>query len=209
MSYKDHSYFVIKDCLTRITLHQGPFKNGLYQFQPFSTSSSISHALVGERTSLDHWHRHLGHPAFQVVQRILSTFKLPVKFNKNCSPCSVCPIAKGHQLPFYESSSSICNPLDLVYLDVWGPSPILSINGNRYYISFIDAYSRFTWLFPIQNKSDVKYVFISFQTMVNRLFSRKIKSVQLDWGGEYRSLHTYFKSIGIIHRLSCPHTHQQ
>jgi hypothetical protein len=65
------------------------------------------------------------------------------------------------------------------------------------------------WLFPIQNKSDVKSVFISFQTMFERLFSRKIKSVQSDWGGEYRSLHTYFKSIGIIHRLSCPHTHQQ
>jgi hypothetical protein len=65
------------------------------------------------------------------------------------------------------------------------------------------------WLFPIQNKSDVKSVFISFQTMVERLFSRKIESVQSDWGGEHRSLHTYFKSIGIIHHLSCPHTHQQ
>jgi hypothetical protein len=80
------SYFVIKDRLTRIPLHQGPLKNGLYQFQPFSTSLSISHALVGERTSPNHWHRHLGHPAFRVVQRILSTFKLPVKFNKNCGP---------------------------------------------------------------------------------------------------------------------------
>jgi hypothetical protein len=203
------SYFVIKDRLTRITLYQGPLKNGLYQFQPFSTSSSISHALVGERTSSDHWYRCLGHPVFRVVQRILSTFKLPVKFNKNCGPCSICPIAKGHQLPFHDSSSSICNPLDLIYSDVWGPSPVLSINGNRYYISFIDAYSRFMWLFPIQNKSDVKSVFISFQTMVECLFSRKIKSVQSDWGGEYRSLHTYFKYIGIIHRLSCPHTHQQ
>jgi hypothetical protein len=128
-------YFVIKDRLTRITLHQGPLKNGLYQFQPFSTSLSISHALVGKHTSLDHWHRRLGHLVFRVVQRILSTFMLPIKFNKNCGLYSVCPIAKGHQLPFYDSSSSICNPLDLIYSNVWGPSPVLSINGNRYYVS--------------------------------------------------------------------------
>ena len=156
------SYFVIKDCLTKILLHQGPLKNGLYQFQLFLASLLISHALVGERTSSAHWHRHLSHPAFQVVQCILSTFKLLVSSNKDCGPCSVCPIAKGYQLPFYYSNSSICNPLDLIYSDVWGPSPVLSINKDRYYVSFINAYSRFTRLFPLQNKSNVKYVFITF-----------------------------------------------
>jgi hypothetical protein len=58
------SYFVIKDCHTKIPFHQGPHKNGLYQFQTSLGSSSISHALVGECTSPAHWHRRLGHPAF-------------------------------------------------------------------------------------------------------------------------------------------------
>jgi hypothetical protein len=53
--------------------------------------------------------------------------------------------AKGHQLPFSLSTTSICNPLELLYSDVWGPSPTLSLNGNRYYVSFIDAFSWFTW----------------------------------------------------------------
>jgi len=39
--------------------------------------------------------------------------------------------------------------------------------------------------------------------------NHKIISVQSDWGGEYRNLHQYFQSVGITHRLSCPHTHQQ
>jgi hypothetical protein len=66
------------------------------------------------------------------------------------------------------------------------PSPLPIILGRPFMrtantkICFIDAYSRFTWLFPIQNKYDVKSVFISFQTMVEHLLSRKIKSVQLD-----------------------------
>jgi hypothetical protein len=52
-------------------------------------------------------------------------------------------------------------------------------------------------------------VFLKFQLMVERLLNAKIKSVQTDWGGEYRNLNKYFWSVGILHRVSCPHTHQQ
>jgi hypothetical protein len=45
--------------------------------------------------------------------------------------------------------------------------------------------------------------------MVERLFNTKIQQVQTDWGGEFRSLNTFFHKLGIIHRVSCPHTHQQ
>jgi hypothetical protein len=52
-------------------------------------------------------------------------------------------------------------------------------------------------------------IFLQFQVKVERLLNHKIISVQSDQGGEYRNLHTYFQSVGITHRLSCPHTHQQ
>jgi len=90
-----------------------------------------------------------------------------------------------------------------------GLSPTLSINKNRYYVSFVDAFSRFTWVLPIQSKSNVMPIFLKFQGMVEHLLNSKIKSVQTNWGAEYRNHHTYFQSIGIIHRISCPHTHQQ
>jgi hypothetical protein len=77
------------------------------------------------------------------------------------------------------------------------------------FVSFVDAFSRFTWVYPIQAKSDDIQVFIKFQSMVERLLNAKIKSVQTDWGDEYRNLHKYFQSIGILHLVSCPHTHQQ
>jgi hypothetical protein len=51
--------------------------------------------------------------------------------------------------------------------------------------------------------------FLQFQVMIERLLKSKIKSVQSDWGGEYRNLRTYFQSIGISHCISCPYTHQQ
>ena len=45
--------------------------------------------------------------------------------------------------------------------------------------------------------------------MVSTQFGRNIKTLQTDWGGEYRNVSSYAQSIGIIHRLSCPHTHEQ
>jgi histone deacetylase 1/2 len=53
------------------------------------------------------------------------------------------------------------------------------------------------------------FIFQRFQTLVVRQFSLKIKSVQTDWGGEYRKLNKFFQTIGIHHWLICPHTHEQ
>jgi len=64
-------------------------------------------------------------------------------------------------------------------------------------------------MYPISSKSDVMPVFLKFQTMVERLLNTKIKSVKSDWGGEFRNLNKYFQTIGINHRVFCPHTHQQ
>ncbi|KAD3337848.1 hypothetical protein E3N88_33369 [Mikania micrantha] len=65
------------------------------------------------------------------------------------------------------------------------------------------------WLFPLKRKSDVFETFKQFVTMAERQFSTKLKTVQTDWGGEFRNLSSFFAQIGIIHRLSCPHTSEQ
>ena len=65
------------------------------------------------------------------------------------------------------------------------------------------------WFFPLAAKSDVFKIFLQFQAFVERQFATKIKSIQTDWGGEYRKFNTYFKTIGIHRRLICPHTHEQ
>ena len=45
--------------------------------------------------------------------------------------------------------------------------------------------------------------------MLSGTLIKKIKMVQSDWGGEYRSLNKFLQNCGITHRVSCPHTHQQ
>jgi hypothetical protein len=76
-------------------------------------------------------------------------------------------------------------------------------------VSFIDDFSRFTWIYTICFKSDVHRVFLEFQCHDERLLNIKILCIESDWGGEYQCLNTYLKSISVQHWVSCPHTHQQ
>jgi hypothetical protein len=198
-------FFFINDCHTKTILHQGPLRVGLYQLNPSQASPQINQALVGERTSTNHWHRHLGYPAFQVIKHVLSKFSLPTTSNKSGSPCFACCQAKGHQLSFQHLHLS-SSPLDLIYSDLW--SPVFSIHGNHYYVSFIDAFSKYTWLFPIHCKSHVYAIFLQFQSMVKRLFNLKIKCIQLIGVGNF-DLSPFLKRLELFICVSCPHTHQQ
>jgi len=117
-------------------------------------------------------------------------------------------MAKSHQLPYSSSHEISKSPLDLIYSDVWGPAPE-SVGRNKYYVSFIDDHSKYTWIYLLRNKSDVFRVFHDFKNLVERKFDRKIISVQSDWGGEYEKLNSFFQRLGISHRVSCPHAHQQ
>jgi hypothetical protein len=79
-------------------------------------------------------------------------------------------MGKMTQLPFSTSTSCTQFPLQLVHSDVWGPAPINSINGHRYYVIFVDDFTRFTWFFPLKHKSQVLASFQHFKnTMENHL----------------------------------------
>jgi histone deacetylase 1/2 len=94
-------------------------------------------------------------------------------------------------------------PLQLIFSDVWGPAPT-SVGRHDYYVSFIDDYSKFTWIYLLKHKSDVAAAFVSFQTLVERKFDKRILAVQSDGGGEYVALQSHFQKQGISHHMSCP-----
>lgn len=83
-----------------------------------------------------------------------------------------------------------------------------SVKGYSYYVIFLDDYSKFTWVYPLTLKSEVESTFLHFQSLVERQFNSKIKSIQIDWGGEYKQLNKFFRSIGINYCPTCPHTHE-
>ena len=62
-----------------------------------------------------------------------------------------------------------------------------SIGGNKYFVTFIDDFSRKLWSYLIKKKSEVIEVFSKFKFMVERQSGRKIKILRTDGGGEYVS----------------------
>jgi transposase InsO family protein len=99
---------------------------------------------------------------------------------------------------------------DLIHSDVWGPSPVVSKSRFRWYLIFVDDYSRMTWLYLLKTK-EVKKVFKEFITMVKIQFERNIKVIRSDNGTEYMNfdVQTILKEEGIVHETSCVGTPQQ
>jgi len=78
-----------------------------------------------------------------------------------------------------------------VFSDVWGPA-VETVGRKKYYVSFINDFSKFTWIYLIKHKSEVFQKFHDFQNLVERQFNRKILALQTDWGGEYEKLKSFF-----------------
>lgn len=62
---------------------------------------------------------------------------------------------------------------------------------------FIDDFSRFTWVFPLKQKSEAIHAFTQFKNMVENQFNRKIKILQCDGGGEYKHVQKIAIESGI------------
>ena len=79
------------------------------------------------------------------------------------------------------------------------------------YKSYIDDFTRFTWVYLLKYKSDVFDIFKYFKATVENQLDSKIKILRTDCGGEFTSkaFNLFCLSHGIIHQLSCPHTPQQ
>jgi len=146
---------------------------------------------------------------YTYFQLLISKNKIICNNKRLNFQCQSCPLGKSSRLSLGPTGHKTSAPLELIFSDVWGPAPLFSSDGYRYFVIFVDAYTKYVWYYPLVAKSDVYSVFHQFQTLVERQFSLKIKSVQTDWGGEYRKLSIFFQTVGIHHRLICPHTHEQ
>lgn len=138
-------------------------------------------------------------------------------FSNKIDFCNAYQYGKLHQFSFPLSQLKSTAPFQIVHSDVWGPSPQVSHEGYRFYVHFVDDFTKYTWNFPLKTKSEARIIFCQFNSFVERNFNSPIKYLQTNLffifflGGwcEYRSLLPLLKDLGIVFRHPCPHTHQQ
>ncbi|GJW52503.1 gag-pol polyprotein [Tanacetum coccineum] len=156
------------------------------------------------------WHQKLGHMPKQGMKILVERKLLPGHTKVSLPFCEHCVISKQHRLKFKTSNSRSVYVLELVHSDVW-QAPVLSLGGAKYFVSFIDDYSRRCWVYPIKKKSDVFEVFKVYKARVKLDSGKKIKCLRTNNGGEYTGdeFDTFCRQEGIKRQFTTAYTPQQ
>ena len=96
-------------------------------------------------------------------------------------------------------------PFELVQFDVWDPCPVVSKFRFKYFVTFVDDYSRMTWLFLMKNHSELFSHFTAFCAKIKTQFNVPVQILRSDNAKEYlsESFQHYMIQHGIIHQTSC------
>ncbi|KAE8665697.1 Esterase/lipase/thioesterase family protein isoform 2 [Hibiscus syriacus] len=156
------------------------------------------------------WHKKLGHMSEQGMKVLVEQKLLPGLTKVSLTLREHCITSKQHLLKFNTSNSRGKSILELVHSDVWH-APVTSLGGAKYFVSFIDDYSRRCWVYPIKKKSDVFSTFKNFKERVELDSGNKIKCFRTDNGREYTSeeFDDFCRKEGIKRQFTVTNTPQQ
>ncbi|KAK2404089.1 hypothetical protein QL285_053465 [Trifolium repens] len=156
------------------------------------------------------WHKRYGHLNFKSLS-LLNSKNMVLGLPSVIAPvetCTTCLLGKQPRDSFKNHlpmrSSEVLN---VVHSDICGPIDVLSTGGNKYFMTFVDEFSRMTWLYHIKVKSEAFNVFKRFKALVDKQSGKPIKVLRTDGGGEYTSteFENYCKEQGIIHEVTAPY----
>jgi hypothetical protein len=96
--------------------------------------------------------------------------------------CRGCALSKNSKATFPSNELRSKGILDLIHLDVSGPMSVASMQGELYYVTFMDDFSRKTWIFFIKTKDEVFSQFREFKAQVENQTGKRIKVLRSDNG---------------------------
>ena len=173
---------VVQDSQTRQIVRTAHKVGRLFElFSLHLPSSRLSDSAVsGQSTSsLALWNFRLGYASISKVKQLVSRGLLGSVSNKSFD-CMPCQFGKQTALPFNNCVSHALSSFDLINYDVWGPSPISTSGGSRYFVIFVDAFSRYTWIYLFKNHSELYQIYRDFTKMIETQFSKPIKVSKFD-----------------------------
>eukprot|EP00795_Rhopilema_esculentum_P007998 gene7998-biopygen1703 len=166
-------------------------------------------------STMDVWHQRLGHiNRKQLLESVKKKLikGVAIQGNDELNFCTGCAESKMSRKPFKSTEGiKTSRKLQIVHSDVCGPMSIQSFSGKRYFVTFIDDYSRCVKVYFIRKKSEVLKRFKEFEASATNEAACKIGTLRTDNGGEYVSndFENLLKRKGIKHETSVPHSPQQ
>ncbi|GJX57180.1 retrovirus-related pol polyprotein from transposon TNT 1-94 [Tanacetum coccineum] len=210
VTFSEHDSEITKDGKV---IGRGIRKKGLYVMKLGNKpKDQICLATIDENSTL--WHRRLGYANMRLIQSLASkelVRNLPkLKFDQHF--CDACKIGKqAHASHKAKNIVSMTRCLELLHMDLFGPSAVRSYGGNRYTLVIVDDYSRYTWTRFLKDKTEAFDQFKIFSKKIQNQLGCTIVSIRTDHGREFDNevqFGEFCNANGITHNFSAPRTPQ-
>ncbi|GJT41379.1 putative ribonuclease H-like domain-containing protein [Tanacetum coccineum] len=196
-----------------------PRERDLYTFSISDLQPEQNVTCLVAKASLDEstrWHRRMAHVNFKTINKLAKeglVDGLPLKVFTNEHNCVACNKGKQHKASYKHISAVrlITETLQLLHMDLFGPTNIRSIDQKYYSLVVTDDFSRFTWTFFLGTKDETFYVLKEFIALIENQLNKKVKGIRCDNGTEFKNakLIELCGEKGIKRDYSNPRTPQQ
>ncbi|GKA62780.1 retrovirus-related pol polyprotein from transposon TNT 1-94 [Tanacetum coccineum] len=147
-----------------------------------STNESSASAYIVESANM--WHGRLGHLNIASIKKLKTMNLINVVDAKEFSKCPICVEAKHAKKSFKNvayKSTQFC----IIHSDLADFKNTMSKGGKKYYITFMDDYSRYTKVYLFRSKDEAEEMFLKFKSKAENQLDKRIKRLRSDRGGEY------------------------
>ncbi|GJV41954.1 putative ribonuclease H-like domain-containing protein [Tanacetum coccineum] len=171
-----------------------PRQNNMYSFNLENIVPSGGLACLIAKATTDEsnkWHRRLGHVNFKNLNRLVKgnlVRGLPTKLFLNDHTCVACQKGKQHKASCKAKLvSSISHTLQLLHMDLFGPTSVRSLNHKTYCLVITDDFSRFSWTFFLRTKDETSAILKDFIRQIENQLNQKVKTIRCDNGTEFKN----------------------
>ncbi|GJY66287.1 putative ribonuclease H-like domain-containing protein [Tanacetum coccineum] len=195
-----------------------PRQNNMYSFNLENIVPSGGLACLIAKATTDEsnkWHRRLGHVNFKNLNKLVKgnlVRGLPSKIFQNDHTCVACQKGKQHKASCKAKTvSSISHSLQLLHMDLFGPTSVRSLNHKTYCLVITDDFSRFSWVFFLRTKDETSAILKDFIRQIENQLNQKVKTIRCDNGTEFKNKDVieFCGSKGIKREYSNARTPQQ
>lgn len=167
-----------------------------------------------EKVPLHLWHRRLGHRDPAAIENLINRELATGIQISRCSEkitCIDCIKSKLTRSKFLENQKRETEPIRLVHSDLCGPMQTTTPSGNRYFLTLIDDYSRFTVVRLLRTKEEAAGAVKDYIAAMGARFGRKPMALRTDNGREYLSkdLIEFLRKEGVEQQFTVPYSPQQ
>ncbi|GJW87059.1 putative ribonuclease H-like domain-containing protein [Tanacetum coccineum] len=195
-----------------------PRHNNMYSFDLKNVVPSGGLTCLFAKATIDEsnlWHRRLGHINFKTVNKLVKgnlVRGLPSKLFENDHTCVACLKGKQHKASYKTKLvSSISQPLQMLHMNLFGPTSVRSIDHKTYCLIITDDYCRFSWVFFLATKDETSGILKTFITGIENQINHKVKIIRYDNGAEFKNndRNQFYRMKGIKREFSVARTPQQ